>query len=220
MSSAYGYWCAYRYYGPRLAIALGLKPGLKQAVKQCKALQRLLKHPVVLSEQDLLTMPIHVYSRDKGSAKDSKVVYRGTITRVAKNKWRYTKPDKPRLVTIIAGTRSCTEMRYLKRAIKQCPWEPSEVLNGCAPGADTLGETWAKKIGVPVKDYPANWRPKGVLDRAAGIKRNVEMAKNAQALIALWDGRSPGTKHMISEATKRGLEVFVYNIDYQLPERY
>jgi hypothetical protein len=35
------------------------------------------------------------------------------------------------------------------------------------------------------------------------------MAQNADALIAVWDGQSPGTKHMIDVAKARGLRVFV-----------
>jgi hypothetical protein len=36
------------------------------------------------------------------------------------------------------------------------------------------------------------------------------MAGKAEALVAVWDGASRGTKHMIREAGKRGLRVFVY----------
>ena len=36
------------------------------------------------------------------------------------------------------------------------------------------------------------------------------MATKADALIAVWDGVSRGTKHMIDIAKKNGLSVFVY----------
>ena len=39
------------------------------------------------------------------------------------------------------------------------------------------------------------------------------MAKYANALIAFWDGKSKGTKHMIDIATKKGLDVFGYEIE-------
>lgn len=35
------------------------------------------------------------------------------------------------------------------------------------------------------------------------------MADRAEALIALWDGESRGTKHMIDLARRKGLRVFV-----------
>jgi hypothetical protein len=39
------------------------------------------------------------------------------------------------------------------------------------------------------------------------------MAENAEALIAIWDGQSKGTKNMIDTATKKGLLVFVKRIE-------
>jgi hypothetical protein len=38
------------------------------------------------------------------------------------------------------------------------------------------------------------------------------MAENADALVAIWDGKSRGTANMIQEAEKRGLRVFVYPV--------
>ena len=40
--------------------------------------------------------------------------------------------------------------------------------------------------------------------------RNRQMAENADALIAYWDGESRGTKNMIEEAKKRGLKIPIY----------
>lgn len=37
------------------------------------------------------------------------------------------------------------------------------------------------------------------------------MAKNAEGLIAIWDGKSRGTMHMINIARDHNLRVFVYN---------
>jgi hypothetical protein len=54
--------------------------------------------------------------------------------------------------------------------------------------------------------FPADWKTHG---KAAGPIRNRQMAKNAEALIALWDGNSRGTKNMIETATKLGLKVYV-----------
>jgi hypothetical protein len=48
--------------------------------------------------------------------------------------------------------------------------------------------------------------------KAAGPIRNEEMADNAEALLAIWDGSSRGTISMIELARKKGLRVFVYNV--------
>jgi predicted Rossmann fold nucleotide-binding protein DprA/Smf involved in DNA uptake len=108
--------------------------------------------------------------------------------------------------TIIAGSRDCSDISLLHTAVKQCGWVPSVVVSGTARGADRLGELWAAKRGVPVEKYPADWDKHG---KSAGYKRNELMAANAEALIALWDGESRGTKHMIDLARRKGLRVFV-----------
>lgn len=86
------------------------------------------------------------------------------------------------------------------------------IVSGTARGADQLGEQYAKIVGYEVSRFPADWDRLG---KRAGYVRNDEMAKFAVAdgnygvLIAFWDGKSKGTKHMISLAEKKGLEVHV-----------
>jgi len=109
--------------------------------------------------------------------------------------------------TIIAGSRGCTNKNYLLAALQECGITPTVVISGGACGADKLGEAWAAENGVPVELFPADWATYG---KSAGFLRNEEMAKNAEALIALWDGESRGTKHMIACAKKHGLQVYVY----------
>lgn len=80
-------------------------------------------------------------------------------------------------------------------------WLFSEIVSGHARGVDQMGERYAAEHGIPCRLFPAQWRDPvtGLTDRAAGHKRNQAMAQYADALIALWDGRSPGTKHMIEQ---------------------
>lgn len=108
--------------------------------------------------------------------------------------------------TIIAGSRSCTDMAILLQAVAHCGWSPTVVISGTAGGADKLGETWAANEELPVERFPADWEAHG---KRAGYLRNEEMARNADALIALWDGESQGTRHMIDIARRDGLKVFV-----------
>lgn len=110
--------------------------------------------------------------------------------------------------TIIAGSRKNITMADVLDAIKICPWEPTVVISGTAKGVDSFGESWAYANGIPIERYPADWNKYG---KRAGYIRNEEMAKNAEALIAVWDGESRGTKHMIDIAKKYKLRCFVYN---------
>ena len=84
-----------------------------------------------------------------------------------------------------------------------------EIVSGNALGVDKIGEKWGKSLGYKIKLFPANW---GRYGKSAGYVRNKEMANYADALIAIWDGKSKGTKHMIDIAKKKGLKVFVYEI--------
>ena len=81
------------------------------------------------------------------------------------------------------------------------------VVCGMALGVDTFGLNWGKNNGLSVDEYPADWKQYG---RRAGFIRNMEMAYNADMLIAFWDGRSRGTKDMIDKALSLGLDIHVY----------
>lgn len=113
------------------------------------------------------------------------------------------------LRTIVAGSRDGIEPEDVARAYLQCPWPISCVLAGGARGTDWYAEGWAREIGIPVKVYPADWSeyPRR---KDAGYRRNCLMADRAQALLAVWDGVSNDTAHMIEIATSRGLHVHIY----------
>lgn len=80
------------------------------------------------------------------------------------------------------------------------------VVCGQAKGADTLGEQYAMEKGYAIDYYPAQWKLYG---KRAGYLRNEQMAQNADALAAFWNGESRGTKHMIELAKRYGLKVRV-----------
>ena len=82
----------------------------------------------------------------------------------------------------------------------------NEILSGAYKGADLLGERYAAERNYPIKQFPANWSRYG---KSAGYKRNNEMALYADVLIAFWNGKSKGTKHMIELATQASLKVRV-----------
>ena len=112
--------------------------------------------------------------------------------------------------TIIAGSRDVHDYDVVEDAVQGAENEgifPSVVLSGRARGVDRAGEVWARMNGVPVDRFPADWKKHG---RSAGFRRNAEMAASAEALIAVWDGHSRGTKHMINTARRLGLKVHVH----------
>ena len=112
--------------------------------------------------------------------------------------------------TIIAGSRDVDSPTIVADAVEASGFTVTEVVSGAARGVDTLGEQWAADNDILVLRFPADWKRYG---RAAGPKRNEQMAEYAEALIAIWDGESRGTKHMIDYATKLGLVVYVHRTD-------
>ena len=113
---------------------------------------------------------------------------------------------------IIAGGRDFDDYLLLLQAVVKADFGITEVVSGGAPGADTLGELFARDLDLLLKRFPADWKRLG---RAAGPIRNGEMAQYADALIAMWDGVSTGTANMIKQATERGLKVHVERYDQQ-----
>ena len=108
--------------------------------------------------------------------------------------------------TIIAGSRDITNYGAVEAAYITCPWEVTQIVSGGARGVDTLGEQLAEVLDIPLVVFPAEWDKYG---KAAGSIRNEVMAKNADALIAIWDGRSTGTKNMIKIAKHLGLKIYI-----------
>lgn len=110
---------------------------------------------------------------------------------------------------IIAGGRDFNDYNLLKTKVDRILFNKKLthkicILSGKARGADSLGERYAKENSLEILEFPADWETFG---KRAGVKRNAEMANEADALIAFWDGVSQGTKHMIDIATKKGLLV-------------
>lgn len=107
---------------------------------------------------------------------------------------------------IIAGSREGFELADVFEAMEDCEFDVSEVVSGTARGVDRLGEAWANANQIPIKRFPANWDGHG---KSAGYVRNAQMAEYADALVALWDGKSKGTKHMIDLANGRDIPVYI-----------
>lgn len=110
--------------------------------------------------------------------------------------------------TIIAGSRTIHDYAKVVDAAVRCGWTITEVVSGTANGVDKLGESWAIINKVPIKRFPAKWQ---LLGKQAGYIRNQEMADYAEALIAIWDGKSKGVKS-IHMANKRNIKRLIKHL--------
>ena len=109
---------------------------------------------------------------------------------------------------IIAGSRTITDILVVRKAIEQRAFAIDELVHGNAEGVDRIAQRWAEGKEIPIKIFPAQWRKH---DRAAGPIRNIEMAKYADCLIAIYDGKSKGTMHMIQTMNKLGKPVQIFD---------
>lgn len=110
---------------------------------------------------------------------------------------------------IIAGKRDYVNYQTLCDAVQESGFEITEIVSGGATGVDALGERYAKENSIPLKRFPAEWNKHG---KSAGPRRNKQMAEYGEALIALWNGNSAGTKNMIDNAKMKNLKIYVKEI--------
>ncbi len=109
---------------------------------------------------------------------------------------------------VIFGSREIEDMGAVENAMEACGLASrvTEIVSGGARGVDRLGERYARQRGLPCKVFPAQWAKHG---KRAGALRNKEMADYADYGVAVWDGVSRGTAHMIGLMEGR---VFVWKI--------
>lgn len=107
---------------------------------------------------------------------------------------------------IVCGSRRWRDRARIEQWLSTLP-DPGSVtiVHGNAGGADRIAHQEAQKAGLLVEPHPADWERYG---KRAGLIRNHQMAElGADSCVAFWDGQSTGTKHMIDEATRRGIPV-------------
>ena len=113
---------------------------------------------------------------------------------------------------IIAGSRAFTDYQLLCQVLAPERHHITQVITGGARGADQLGYRWAWKHQVKHQLFRADWERFG---KAAGVRRNYQMAQAGDLLIVFWDGHSAGTQHMISCMQQLGKPVVVIRTDGQ-----
>jgi hypothetical protein len=79
------------------------------------------------------------------------------------------------------------------------------VSGACPSGPDYWAERWARKHGVEMRLFPADWS-KG---RGAGLARNQKIVDAADRVIAFWDGQSSGSLNSIEKTLAAGKPLFL-----------
>lgn len=124
-------------------------------------------------------------------------------------------PPKDTLRLMITGTRDITDASIIYDALESARIELADgyekivFINGGARGVDRVSEKIVHSVfGWEVLTIPALWNDEnGNFNRLAGAERNEVMLHLADAVLAVWDGSSRGTKNAIDLAKKKGLPI-------------
>jgi hypothetical protein len=104
----------------------------------------------------------------------------------------------------VIGSRAFTKYDLLKKVLDTYP--KFILISGSAKGADRLSEQYADEKGYQKIIIKPDWRKH---KKGAGLRRNAEIVKIADELIAFKVGNSRGTCHSIELAKKKGIPVRV-----------
>lgn len=86
--------------------------------------------------------------------------------------------------------------QQVSRAIAFSRFKPEMVIAGQAVGPDRVVETWAARRKKAIATFPDEF----------------PMLDKADQVVVVWDGKSRGTAHVINEAKRRGLPLYVHEV--------
>ena len=90
---------------------------------------------------------------------------------------------------------------------KYLPEDTTEIVSGGAKGIDTCARDYALLHDIKLTEFLPEYNKYG---RGAPLKRNLQIIEYADVVIAFWDGKSRGTKYVIDNCKKLGVQVDVH----------
>ena len=116
---------------------------------------------------------------------------------------------------LITGSQSITDPSTVAFCLDQvfAKHMPKLLVHGGAKGVDTLAGQWALWHQIPVKVVPPDFKtwPMAQYKWKAYHERDYAMVDMVDDVVAIWDGKSPGTAltKNYAEAQQKLLQVFV-----------
>lgn len=86
------------------------------------------------------------------------------------------------------------------------PKETLEIVSGGAKGIDSQAKAFASKNNIKFTEFNPDYHRFG---RGAPLKRNLEIIAYADYVVAIWDGKSKGTKFVIDHCDSRKIKVHI-----------
>lgn len=90
---------------------------------------------------------------------------------------------------------------------KYLPENTDEIVSGGAMGVDTSARQYALAHNIKLTEFLPEYKKYG---KKAPLKRNITIIEYSDLVLAFWDGKSHGTKFVIDNCRKLGVDVKVY----------
>ncbi|MCM1364262.1 MAG: DUF2493 domain-containing protein [Faecalibacterium sp.] len=93
---------------------------------------------------------------------------------------------------------------------KYLPDNITEIVSGGAHGVDSCARLYAEKHNLKLTEFLPDYSKYG---RRAPLIRNIEIIEYSDEVIAFWDGKSRGTKHVIDNCKKMNKRITIILTD-------
>ena len=111
-----------------------------------------------------------------------------------------------RLKVAVVGSRQA-DGQAVRQILRYLPANASEIVSGGAQGVDALAAQVAALLGLPMRIFPPDFDQYG---KKAPLVRNTAIVRYADLVLAFWDGKSHGTRHIVGECIKHRKPVRIY----------
>lgn len=98
---------------------------------------------------------------------------------------------------------------YVEDLGSYLPEGTTEIVSGGARGVDASAREYALRHGLKLTEFLPEYSRYG---RGAPLRRNIAIIESADLVLAFWDGRSKGTKHVIDNCKERNIPVQIYGM--------
>lgn len=89
------------------------------------------------------------------------------------------------------------------------PKDTTEIVSGGARGIDRCARAYAKSHNIKLTEFLPEYERYG---RSAPLKRNLQIIRCADMVLAFWDGKSNGTRFVIENCKKENVPVKVITL--------
>lgn len=87
------------------------------------------------------------------------------------------------------------------------PKDTTEIVSGGARGIDRCARAYANTYNIRLTEFLPEYE---IYGRSAPLKRNLEIIRYADMVLAFWDGKSNGTRFVIENCKKENVPVKVF----------